>query len=443
MKDKMNLSEIREKLIKDYLKLKKTKPNQSEIFREEFLQNTELTRSDVEKSFGSYGEFREIAEQNFHESLPMAQKALMSERSKKFDSSATKEDCINDLRRVQELEPLRFITRNYYRNHGKYSDSTWDKFFGSFSEFRKQAGLELNRHQQKLEREIAKHASHDIYRDFYRAEVLPYLNQYEIAISTSRYKVVLVGSDFHDIDCDDFMLSVFIDTAKRLQPDVITLNGDLFDCYDSSKYDKDVRELKIVERFEYVKKRVFKPLRELCPNTQIDFILGNHEWRIVLILANKNPNFRVLLSDVMGLTLADVFGVHEFKINLISKTDLAAFSKDDRNKEFKKNFKVYYDCFVVGHFKDLGYGMSGTSGHCHRPSTETFTNLVRGRCFWVETGCMCHTDAEYVQHRDKWGQSFLIAHIDSVSKTVNPEHIIVSGNNVVIHGIRYVRDETN
>lgn len=364
---------------------------------------------------------------------------VLSERKDKL-YQGTKEEVIDDLRELQKEFEDKFISRNFYRSHGSYSDSAWNMHFGTFKEFRRQAGLELSRQQHQLETHIAKHASVEYIKEFYKEEMLPYLNKWEFPDSKSKFKTILVGSDFHDIDCDEFVLSVFIDTALRLQPDVIVLNGDVFDCYDSSKYDKDIRDLKIVERFNFVKDRIFKPLRCSCPNTQIDLILGNHEWRIVNILAAKTPNIRVLLSDVMGLSLSDVFGVKEFKINLISKVDLAAFTPSDRKKELRKNFRVYYDSFVVGHFKDLGYGMSGTSGHCHRPSTVTFTNLVRGKLSWTETGCMCATEVDYVQHRDKWTQSFMIAHIDSESKTVNPEHIVFSSQDfIVIHGKRYVR----
>lgn len=429
----------RDLFLQAFVELRKKKPLVYPKVKE-IIAHCKCSKYRFETAFkGGANEFYRDGEAYLKKTVSKAELALLTEKNKAYDPDATEADCITDLRRIQEEHQLSFISRTFYRNEGKYSDATWTKYFGNMNEFRKQAGLELTRHQQALGKHIAKQAAYDVFREFYTMEMLPYLNQHEKKLSTDRYATVLVGSDFHDIDCDDFMLSVFIATAKRLQPDIIILNGDVFDCYDSSKYDKDVRQLKIVERFDYVKKRIFGPLRAACPKAQIDFILGNHEIRIVSILASKTPNLRVLLSDVMGLTLADVFGVKDFKINLISKLDLAAFTVHDKKNELKKNFRVYYDCFVAGHFKDLGYGMSGVSGHCHRPATETFTNLIRGKCSWVETGCMCITDAEYVQHRDKWTQSFLIAHIDTKMKTVNPEHIIVAGDQVVVHGVRYVR----
>jgi hypothetical protein len=48
--------------------------------------------------------------------------------------------------------------RNYFRNNGRISDATWNRHFGTFEEFKRQAGIKLTRQQHGLERHIAKHA---------------------------------------------------------------------------------------------------------------------------------------------------------------------------------------------------------------------------------------------------------------------------------------------
>lgn len=374
--------------------------------------------------------------------LSLAQQALLSERDRKFDASATAQDCISDLRNVQEEEPLKFISRNYYRVNGTYSDATWNQYFGTFLEFRRQAGLELSRGQHEIERKIAKHASRDIYRSFYSEEVLPYHDKYAFKdTDKKRFKTILIGSDFHDEEVDPFMLSVFIDTAKRMQPDVIGLNGDIFDLYEFSKYSVDIRKIRILERFNFVKKHIFGALRRACPNSQIDLIAGNHEWRLLNLMSEKTPAVKVILSDVMGLSMADMFGLDEFAINLICKVDLAAWSATDISGEIRENYKVYFNSFVLSHFKDLGFGLSGSSGHTHRPEMVTFTNIPMGKLSWNTTGCMADTGAEYISGRDKWTNSFMSADIDTKTKAVSTEHFIVPGDHVTVHGKRYVREK--
>lgn len=368
-----------------------------------------------------------------------SERALMAEQDKKFDPEATPIACIEDLRRVQKLFPFRHISRVAYRHEGKYSDATWNRFFGTFHEFRRQAGLELSRYQHQHERHIAKHASNEHYREFYCKEVLPYVGQYERRGKAKGIYSILSGSDCHDREADPFVLDVFIDTAKRLQPDVILLNGDVFDMYEFSRFDIDPREVAIKERFDFVKGRIFAPLREACPDSQIDINLGNHEWRILKLLADRTPHLKVLLSDVMGLTLDDVFGVHEFEINLNCKWDLAAFIKRDIEKQVKENYIVYWDAFVAAHIRDFGFGLSGTSGHTHRPETKTSRNLAAGNTTWTTTGSIARTDAHYIEGLDKSMNGFGIFHVHPKSREVVAENILIPGDFAAVAGTYYHR----
>lgn len=370
--------------------------------------------------------------------LTESERAILSEKQKKFDDSASKHDCINDLRRIQELNPFKHITRNFYRINGKYSDSTWNRFFGTFLEFRRQSGLELSRGQHSLERQIAKHASADIYRNYYKEQVLPYHDKYSFADRhKGRFKSILVGSDFHDIEADPFVLSVFLDTAKRVQPDVIVLNGDVFDLYEMSRFDVDPRKIKIKERFEFVKRKIFAPLRDNCPKAEISFIVGNHEIRLLKLLADKSPALKVILSDVMGLSLTDIFGLDEFEINLVAKLDLSVFTPGDVKKALRENYKVFFKSFVCSHFKDWEFGLSGSSGHTHTPHMDTRSNLPMGKLTWTTTGCIAMTNAEYIFGIDRWTNSFLLVHVDTENRIVIPEHFLIPGDFAIVAGKLY------
>lgn len=374
--------------------------------------------------------------------LSEAERAILSEKDKKYDPDATSDDCIVDLRKIQEKFPLKYITRNFYRINGKYSDSTWNKYFGTFHEYRRQAGLELSRDQHSLERQIAKHASIDVYRQFYKEEILPYHQKFQWSHKQKgRFKTILIGSDFHDQEVDEFCLSVFIDTAKRLQPDIITLNGDIFDLYEFSRFDIDLRKIQIKPRFDFVRDRIFAPLRKFCPDAQIDFVCGNHEYRLLKILASHSPALKVLLSDVMGLSLRDIFGLENYQINLVAKFDLSAFNIQDVKDEIKQNYQVYYDSFVCSHYKDLSFGLSGASGHTHRPEQITFSNLPMGRLTWTTTGCMHKIDAEYIDGFCEWQNSFLIVVVDREQQTVSHHHHLIPGDFVVVEGKLYTRKD--
>lgn len=398
------------------------------------------SKYDFYAAFKDVNEFYKLGEEYLKKKLPKREQALLTEKSKSFDPHATKEDCINDLRTLQESNPLSFITRVYYRNEGKYSDSTWDQFFGTFHEFRRQAGLELSRQQHSLEKHIAKQVSNDHYRDYFSLEVLPYCGKYKVKQLPAKIKTMLVGSDMHDEEIDEFCLEVFLDTAKRMQPDYVVLNGDIFDLYEFSNFSKDLRKVRLKERFDFVHNRIFKPLRANCPNAQIDFMMGNHEFRLLRVIADQSPHLRVLLSDVMGIGFSELFGLDKFKINWVSKVDLGVFTKEDMKKELKKNYKIYHGCYVVTHEPDTSFGLAGTNGHHHKAHLSSFNSPINGEMTWVQTPGMHVSDAEYLKGMSKWNTGFLQVHINTETKQV-VQNIIQTHQWAVVNGLYYERKE--
>ena len=356
----------------------------------------------------------------------LQQKALMSEKSKKYDADATPEDCKEDLRRVQRENEFTYITRTMYRLLGKYSEATWNRHFGTFQEFRRQAELELNRYQHDMERKVAKHASLDHYEEFYRSEVQDYLELYPRKGPSREVHTLLSVSDAHDIEVDPFTLAVSIDVAKRLQPDIIVFNGDMFDMYEFSRFDMDPRRVKPGERARFVVNNIFRPFREACPDAQLDFWLGNHEWRILKHMANKTPNLQAFLSDFCDMTLEDLFGVRELEINVHCKWDMRAWQPKDVTGQVNQNFGVYWDCFVTSHIADFGFGMSGTSGHVHKPETKVgYSQAAGGPIVWTTTGCLRNTDEDYVMGVNRHVNGFGLFHIMPRTKQVVSENIIV------------------
>jgi hypothetical protein len=367
-------------------------------------------------------------------------RAILSERTRKADWTATLDECIEDLRKVQKTNEDSFISRNFYRVYGKYSDSTWNQHFGTFAQFRRSAGLELSRSQQHLEKKIARHAHLDVYRKFFTEEVAPWIGKYEKKHSDGRVKTILIGSDFHDIEVDPFVLSVFIDTAKRIQPDIIVFNGDTYDQYEFSRFDQDPRQVNIRGRYDFVRDEIFAPLRAVCPNAQFDFIIGNHEQRILKLLADRSPSMKVLV-DLMGITFSQLLGLDEHKINLISKGDFSAYNAKEMHEETQKNYKKYFDTFICHHFGDEDYAMSSVGGHTHKPKLMSKANEAMGPIWSLTTGSMCKIDAEYHQQKINAQNSFAIVHVDTWSRQAVPEHIMFTSRMAIVGGKYYFRIE--
>lgn len=357
--------------------------------------------------------------------------------SKSENTEITKQELIKDLQTIAKKHPS--ITRDLYRKKSKYLESDWTGIFGTFEQFKREAGLKARKVADKFAEAIAMHNELDEIRKFYTEEVKPYCGKYEKDITVKDIVTGILITDVHDLDRDDFVLSVAIDTCDRMKPNYIWLGGDIFDMYEFSKYDKDPREIKLKERFEFVRERVFAPLRKACPNAQIDFFVGNHELRILKHLASKDPLMKVILEDIMGIGLAQIFGLDKYKINLVSKFDLSAYRANDIKSQMKQNHKVYCDCFVVSHEKDLRFGMSGASAHVHRPQTEVMANLPMGKISWTTVGSIARTNTCYEEKMDRFVNGFGIFHIDPKSKEVVPENIIILKDLAVVGGKYYRR----
>ena len=333
----------------------------------------------------------------------------------------------------------RYLSRRMFREVTGVADKTWTKHFGTYEEFLKQAGLRQPRNVHRLERQIAKHKSVDQWRAIGRerkkmANKYPYLRN-------KRWQKVLVAADFHDIHTDRFALRVFLDAARRLQPDLVILDGDVFDNTEFGRYSIDPRDWGITRRIKFVHEKILGPLREACPKAQIDFIEGNHEGWLMRHMADGSQTIRVVLDELHGFTVEKLLGIDEFKINYVAKADLSAWTKAYQTKELKRNCKVYWETFVAHHFTQDGLklGLPGVSGHSHRKEVVTKRNQW-GAYQWHQIGCMRVRDANFTD-AENWWNSFVIAYVDTENHQVNFEDVDIT-DFAVVGGEYYYRWES-
>ena len=148
---------------------------------------------------------------------------------------------------------------------------------------------------------------------------------------------------------------------------------------------------------------------------------------------------RILLSDVMGLSLNDVFGLDDFQINLICKVDLEAFREKDMKDEMQNNYEVYYDAYVLCHKANYGFGMSGSNGHLHTTKIDTDANIPMGNISWMQTPCMHMLDAEYIEGKNNWNLGFGQVYINILTKEVIQTPINIQQDWACINGKVYRR----
>jgi hypothetical protein len=361
----------------------------------------------------------------------------LSEDVTRFHEDWTADDCRAELQRIANLDTEKVISRNYFRNNSKISESTWNRYFGTFEEYKRQSGIKLARQVHHLEKQIAKHASVDQYRAL-NAERQDYDKKY-LRADKRRFKTVLVASDLHDHECDRFFLRVLIDAAKRIQPDAICLNGDIFDLPEFGKYTVDPRQWNPSGRIKFVHNEILEPLREACPDAQIDFTEGNHEFRLMRHLADATPALKAILSDLHGMTVPKLLGLDKYEINYIAKADLAAYTLSDIKEQVGRNYKVYWDCMIAHHYPEgASLGMPGINGHHHKWHVRALHNERFGAYQWVQGGAGHMRDATYA-NGERWSLNFNLAHIDTEKRHVNWECVSIT-DFAVVGGKYYYRD---
>lgn len=347
-------------------------------------------------------------------------KSPVSEDQRKYLEHWTKQDCIDELLRIVHIDETKVISRNYFRVHSRISESTWNRYFGTFLEFKRQANVILSRHQHAIERATAKHASKDGMRSINEIK-----SQYEekyLRPVSKQFQTVAVCSDVHDIECDPFYRRCFIETIKRAQPEKVVLNGDILDLPEFGKYGVDPRTWDVIGRIRWVHK-FLEDIREACPDTELIYIEGNHEFRLMRHMAEATPALKVVLSDLHGFTVPKLLGLDKYEINYIARMDLSAFTEKDVNGELRKNYHVMYKCLLAHHFPE-GKEMKvpGFNGHHHKHIVTPFYSPMFGSTEWHQLGCGHKRAATYCAG-EKWGLGFLLAHVDTWNTKVQFEYI--------------------
>lgn len=326
------------------------------------------------------------------------------------------------------------VTRDLYRAQGNFVDKEVCAVFGTFQELRRQAGLLPTREQQKLANNLAQHVSMDTRRVF-TAEKRKWAGTYKKP-SDTRWQTYMTCSDMHDIECDSFWRHVFIDTAKRIQPNIITINGDAIDLPEFSKYTVDPREWDVVGRIKWLHD-FLSDLRDACPNTQIDFIEGNHEHRLLKHLCEASPAMMSILGDLHGWTVSGILGLDKYEVNYIAPADLRPNKKYEINSELGRNFKIYNGFLVKCHFPDAQrWNMPGLNGHHHKHVCKTFYCPVRGTFEWHQTGGGHVRKASYC-NGEQWSNGFSIEHVDTKKQLVQFEYIDTTAQFCVVGGKFY------
>lgn len=345
---------------------------------------------------------------------------------------------IDDLKRVAADVGTDLISRTQYRELGNFSDHAIKTEYGTFRAARRAAGLEESNGARLQTNAIARHVDLDAYRQM-TIEKRDYATKYTKPKGT-RFQTMLVASDIHDEECDPFWRRVFIDTVARVQPDTVVLGGDVFDLAEFGRYSVDPRDWDIVAKIKWVHE-FLGDIREAACDTEIVFIEGNHEHRLLRYLTENAPALKVLLSDLHGWSVPKLLGLDKYEVRYVARADLATLNKTNVVKEIGKNYEVFHDCFLVDHFPDgRSKGLPGVNGHHHQHVVYSEYSHVFGSYEWHQLGSGHRRQAEYCAG-EKWNMGFITVTIDTQEKLPMMDYHFV-GDFTLVHGKHYLRGDT-
>lgn len=363
-----------------------------------------------------------------------------------------RQDLINDLLRVfkHPCNPWRgwAASRQRYRDLGHYPEIMVTDAFGNHQEFQRAAGLRDTRGTSKVKNLLARIATEKVIETYAKQYIEPYYGTYDkyFRQTHKQLKQLMVVSDVHGRFCDPFAWVVFLDLLKTVQPNVLVLNGDIVDFPSVGRYTQipGAGNLTLQAEIDYVKDK-FRQIREIFSGP-ITWHIGNHEQRLARYLADASP----ALADLDNVRYDVLFGVKDFKIQLVFGGNWLAPYQSHRSRNIGRTHKIYYDSFVVTHGTALGpqgarkeleyFGLSGASGHTHRPGIFMQGTEANPGLTWMNPGMLANKACakDYRETRvNEWGMGVGVVTIDPKTRRVIPNVCIIHEDLAVFAGKVY------
>lgn len=212
-------------------------------------------------------------------------------------------------------------------------------------------------------------------------------------------KRVLVMSDLHCPFHDVGAIEAALEYGEHFRPDAILWNGDFFDFYSLSRYERDPDGPTARQELE-LGAAIFTHVRQRFPKARQIFKLGNHDERWADFCARKAPE----IWDVARFSWQTIAGIKESGVEIV---------------DGKRPIMVGPLMVLHGHEKGRGISSpvnpargafirllcSTLEGHLHRTSEHT-ERTADGRIIACRsTGCLCDLHPSYAV-LNKWDHGF-------------------------------------
>jgi len=221
---------------------------------------------------------------------------------------------------------------------------------------------------------------------------------------------------YHDLEAVNTAFKSLVDSGI----DTLIIGGDLLDCYQLSRFEKDPRK----RTFKYeidVAKKFFEEVRKVFSG-DIVFLAGNHDERAEAFFRQKAPE----LLDIEALTLPALLELDKFKVKYVS------------GKKYLKLGKL-----KVLHGHEYGNAISppvnparglylktkssSICGHHHQTSSHTETDIEGNTTGTWSVGALCDLHPDY-RPLNKWNLGFARIEVFKGGNFKVHNYTIINGN---------------
>ena len=209
--------------------------------------------------------------------------------------------------------------------------------------------------------------------------------------------VVLVGSDCHyNPSYISTAHRAFVHFTKKLKPNMIIMNGDLFDFAQISQHNRIgyQQHPTVQQELEEVQARLGDIEKVRPAGCILHRTIGNHDLRFDGKLSNILPQY----EGVKGMCLADHLYGWSYSWSVVINDNTMV------KHRWHNGIHAVYNNILKG-------GMSMVTGHLHSLKVTPWTNY-KGDMYGVDTGMMAAvTDEQFMYHEDSsvnWRAGFAV-----------------------------------
>jgi len=210
------------------------------------------------------------------------------------------------------------------------------------------------------------------------------------------FKIVKLN-DAHVPFEDKTAVNCAIEFCKKIQPNII-ITDEWCDFYELSRFLKNpalATGYTLHDAREKVKE-YYKQIRKACPGARRIELNANHPKRLQKYLYCNARE----LCGLPEFEMETFMGFRELGIEYMDYfTWQGVFL-------FKHGDRIHKWSGYTAKNELMHEGMSGASGHSHRLG-QTYTTKRGGKYTWIECGCLCRLDQEYLEGKISDWQSGL------------------------------------